>query len=78
MIPAARIDELLHSEELTKTREEIVDRMNESAPKTRRASVSAGKDEPTEFGRFEDLNGKLLKVPKKELDEKREEEKERS
>jgi Trypsin-like peptidase domain len=36
--------------------------------------ASAGATEPGEFDRFEDLTGKLLKVPKKELDEKREEE----
>jgi len=75
VIPAARIDELLHSEQLAEERQEIVDRKNESAPKTRRASVSVGKDEPTEFGRFEDLTGDLLKVPKKELDDKLREDK---
>ncbi len=70
VIPAARIIELLSSEQLAEERQEIVDRKNESAPKARRASVSVGKDEPTEFGRFEDLTGDLLKVPKKELDDK--------
>ena len=74
VIPAARIDELLHNDkDLVKERQEIVDQKNESAPRARRASVSLGNDEPPEFDRFEDLTGKLLKVPKKELDEKRQE-----
>ena len=30
-------------------------------------------DKPEEFGRFEDLTNKLLRVPKKELDQKLEE-----
>ncbi len=37
------------------------------------AERTQGSVKDNEFDRFEDLTGKLLKVPKKELDEKRRE-----
>jgi hypothetical protein len=73
VMPAQAIIDLLEEDEFVNSRDE--ERQRIEAEETTPVPDMAGTSDD-EFDRFEDLTGKLLKVPKKELDEKREEEKE--
>jgi hypothetical protein len=77
VVPAWKLRELLESEELIEMRNEKK-RENEAAGQVVELDSATGDETAGEFDRFEDLTGKLLKVPKKELDKKREEEREGS
>ena len=67
--PYYKIAEMIGGEELMDKREKA-----KLDPEIGVSDIAEDKPED-EHGRFEDLTGKLLKVPKKELDKKREEEK---
>lgn len=69
--PYYKIQEVIEGDALMKKRKES---NSDFDPEAAVSDIAHGEvDEPGEFDRFEDLTGKLLKVPKKELDEKRQE-----
>jgi len=72
VVPAWKLRELLELEELREMRDQKEKQAKAASQAVELDSVA---DNEGEFDRFEDLTGKLLKVPKKELDKKREEEK---
>jgi hypothetical protein len=72
ILPANTIIETLMTDKLQKERTESDDRFVASHLDNPIEAVSAGKS-GDEFTRFEDLTRKLVQVPKKELDEKRDE-----
>jgi Trypsin-like peptidase domain len=74
VVPAWRLTELLESKELTAMRDE---KKQEVAKATENTALDSASDlgPDAQFDEFEGLTRGLLKVPKKELDEKRREEK---
>ncbi len=68
VVPAWKLAELLDSQKVMMMREELEEKL--AAPSDVEFDSADDRDE---FDRFEDLTGKLLKVPKKELDAKRRE-----
>jgi hypothetical protein len=65
---------VLEMEEFVRYRKEMDKYWDENQPDEQVKDSAAPDSQGAEFGRFEDLTDKLLKVPKKELDEKRREE----
>lgn len=73
VIPAHKITEMLMSDAYVNSREEAHEEAVGRADAMRPAGTPDAADEPTErgeFERFEELTDKLLRVPKKELDDK--------
>jgi hypothetical protein len=73
MLRSHEIKEALMADERREERKRL-DVEHEEAWQARQPPLEDVGAKSDEFDRFEDLTGKLLKVPKKELDEKREEE----
>lgn len=70
VIMAARINELLDSPDCSTVRSEMVKKLNEGAPKSRRTSVTKSASKNPEYERFEDLAQQLVHTPKPNTDEK--------
>jgi hypothetical protein len=69
VLPADPIIEALMTDDLRKERFDADDAFLRENP-TLTADAASVEGDATEFGRFEDLTDKLLRVPKKELDDK--------
>jgi len=69
VIPAQKIVDTLMEEELVEARKQIEDERPAAT-----ADAGQGPEAADEFQRFENLTDKLVKVPKRDVDEKREEE----
>ncbi|MDQ6947879.1 MAG: hypothetical protein M3256_16840 [Actinomycetota bacterium] len=70
VVPVEHIREVLYQEELVEQRRRLEDQLAETSPGLVATADSTG-DLPSEFSRFSGLTKALLKVPKRELDEKR-------
>jgi Trypsin-like peptidase domain len=74
VVPAEKLLTLLDHPKLIEKRREVEQEEVEKLMDKPKVVLDTA-NEPAEFDRFEDLTDKLLRVPKKELDEKRKEEK---
>jgi hypothetical protein len=73
VVPAYKIEELLMREDVVTERGKTADRVRSTRGSLIRPTAASVEGED-EFDRFEDLTRKLVNVPKKEIDEKRQEE----